>query len=74
MKREVEQMAYLYPKWNILELVQMLVYFLKLDYIIVMHLMLRVVILIQPKKVLSFEDAKQRAMQWKKAIESLQNQ
>ncbi|CAI0410782.1 unnamed protein product [Linum tenue] len=26
-----------------------------------------------PKKVLSFEDAKQRASQWKKAIESLQN-
>ncbi|GAV77802.1 Pkinase domain-containing protein [Cephalotus follicularis] len=26
-----------------------------------------------PKKVLSFEDAKQRAWQWKKAIESLQN-
>ncbi|XP_009801186.1 3-phosphoinositide-dependent protein kinase 2-like isoform X2 [Nicotiana tabacum] len=26
-----------------------------------------------PKKVLSFEDAKQRAMQWKKAIEALQN-
>ncbi|KAL2249343.1 UNVERIFIED_CONTAM: 3-phosphoinositide-dependent protein kinase 2 [Sesamum indicum] len=26
-----------------------------------------------PKKVLSFEDAKQRAMQWKKAIETLQN-
>ncbi|KAL8551687.1 hypothetical protein ACS0TY_000671 [Phlomoides rotata] len=27
-----------------------------------------------PKKVLSFDDAKQRAMQWKKAIESLQKQ
>ncbi|KAJ8766114.1 hypothetical protein K2173_020630 [Erythroxylum novogranatense] len=27
-----------------------------------------------PKKVMSFEDAKQRAWQWKKAIESLQNQ
>uniref|UniRef100_A0A2P2MHJ7 3-phosphoinositide-dependent protein kinase n=1 Tax=Rhizophora mucronata TaxID=61149 RepID=A0A2P2MHJ7_RHIMU len=27
-----------------------------------------------PKKVLSFEDAKQRAWQWKKAIEVLQNQ
>lgn len=27
-----------------------------------------------PKKVLSFEDAKQRALQWKKAIEALQNQ
>ncbi|KAJ6892543.1 hypothetical protein NC651_025673 [Populus alba x Populus x berolinensis] len=27
-----------------------------------------------PKKVRSFEDAKQRAWQWKKAIESLQNQ
>ncbi|KAL6493761.1 3-phosphoinositide-dependent protein kinase 2 [Orobanche gracilis] len=26
-----------------------------------------------PKKVVSFEDAKQRAMQWKKAIEALQN-
>ncbi|KAK6136149.1 hypothetical protein DH2020_030122 [Rehmannia glutinosa] len=26
-----------------------------------------------PKKVMSFEDAKQRAMQWKKAIEALQN-
>jgi len=26
-----------------------------------------------PKKVLSFEDAKQRAVQWKKAIEALQN-
>ncbi|XP_050210061.1 3-phosphoinositide-dependent protein kinase 2 [Mercurialis annua] len=26
-----------------------------------------------PKKVMSFEDAKQRAWQWKKAIESLQN-
>ncbi|KAL6573449.1 3-phosphoinositide-dependent protein kinase 2 [Orobanche hederae] len=26
-----------------------------------------------PKKVLSFEDAKQRALQWKKAIEALQN-
>ncbi|XP_028090883.1 3-phosphoinositide-dependent protein kinase 2 isoform X3 [Camellia sinensis] len=26
-----------------------------------------------PKKVLSFEDVKQRAMQWKKAIEALQN-
>ncbi|CAA0829236.1 3-phosphoinositide-dependent protein kinase 2 [Striga hermonthica] len=26
-----------------------------------------------PKKVMSFEDAKQRAMQWKKAIETLQN-
>ncbi|KAK4493371.1 hypothetical protein RD792_017732 [Penstemon davidsonii] len=26
-----------------------------------------------PKKVLSFEDAKQRAQQWKKAIEALQN-
>ncbi|CAH2054189.1 unnamed protein product [Thlaspi arvense] len=26
-----------------------------------------------PKKVLSFEDAKQRALQWKKAIETLQN-
>ncbi|KAL7215269.1 hypothetical protein ACSBR1_027435 [Camellia fascicularis] len=26
-----------------------------------------------PKKILSFEDAKQRAMQWKKAIEALQN-
>lgn len=26
-----------------------------------------------PKKVLSFEDAKQRAFQWKKAIEALQN-
>ncbi|KAL0317288.1 UNVERIFIED_CONTAM: 3-phosphoinositide-dependent protein kinase [Sesamum angustifolium] len=26
-----------------------------------------------PKKVLSFEDSKQRAMQWKKAIETLQN-
>ncbi|KAF5729442.1 putative 3-phosphoinositide-dependent protein kinase-1 [Tripterygium wilfordii] len=29
--------------------------------------------IITPKKVLSFEDAKQRAWQWKKAIESLQN-
>ncbi|XP_055827880.1 3-phosphoinositide-dependent protein kinase 2-like isoform X2 [Solanum dulcamara] len=27
----------------------------------------------KPKKVMSFEDAKQRAMQWKKAIETLQN-
>lgn len=27
----------------------------------------------QPKKVLQFEDAKQRAWQWKKAIEGLQN-
>ncbi|KAJ6358034.1 hypothetical protein OIU78_005791 [Salix suchowensis] len=27
-----------------------------------------------PKKVRSFEDAKQRAWQWKRAIESLQNQ
>ncbi|OVA19440.1 Protein kinase domain [Macleaya cordata] len=27
----------------------------------------------QPKKVMSFEDAKQRAWQWKKAIDSLQN-
>ncbi|KAL3520807.1 hypothetical protein ACH5RR_018956 [Cinchona calisaya] len=26
-----------------------------------------------PKKVMSFEDAKQRALQWKKAIEALQN-
>ncbi|CAN1318877.1 3-phosphoinositide-dependent protein kinase 2 [Linum perenne] len=26
-----------------------------------------------PKKVMSFEDAKQRALQWKKAIETLQN-
>ncbi|KAL6586301.1 3-phosphoinositide-dependent protein kinase 2 [Orobanche minor] len=26
-----------------------------------------------PKKVVSFEDAKQRAMQWKKAIEAIQN-
>lgn len=30
--------------------------------------------IVTPKKVLSFEDAKQRASQWKKAIESLQNQ
>jgi len=29
--------------------------------------------LMQPKKVMSFEDAKQRAWQWKKAIEGLQN-
>ncbi|KAI9157463.1 hypothetical protein LWI28_022965 [Acer negundo] len=29
--------------------------------------------IVTPKKVLSFEDAKQRAWQWKKAIESLQN-
>ncbi|KAK2634157.1 hypothetical protein Ddye_028949 [Dipteronia dyeriana] len=29
--------------------------------------------IVTPKKVLSFEDAKQRASQWKKAIESLQN-
>ncbi|KAF5742578.1 3-phosphoinositide-dependent protein kinase 2-like [Tripterygium wilfordii] len=29
--------------------------------------------IITPKKALSFEDAKQRAWQWKKAIESLQN-
>lgn len=29
--------------------------------------------MIQPKKVLTFEDAKQRAFQWKKAIEALQN-
>ncbi|CAN0910590.1 3-phosphoinositide-dependent protein kinase 2 [Linum grandiflorum] len=29
--------------------------------------------LLQPKKVLSFEDTKQRALQWKKAIETLQN-
>lgn len=29
--------------------------------------------MIQPKKVLTFEDAKQRAWQWKKAIEGLQN-
>jgi hypothetical protein len=28
---------------------------------------------VQPKKVMSFEDAKQRAWQWKKAIEGLQN-
>ncbi|KAK6144701.1 hypothetical protein DH2020_021521 [Rehmannia glutinosa] len=27
----------------------------------------------KPKKVMSFEDAKQRALQWKKAIEALQN-
>lgn len=30
-------------------------------------------LLLQPRKVLSFEDSKQRAAQWKKAIESLQN-
>lgn len=30
-------------------------------------------VITQPKKVLSFEDAKQRAWQWKKAIEGLQN-
>ncbi|KAL9419199.1 hypothetical protein AB3S75_037036 [Citrus x aurantiifolia] len=29
--------------------------------------------IVTPKKVLSFEDAKQRASQWKKAIEALQN-
>ncbi|PRQ58672.1 putative protein kinase AGC-PDK1 family [Rosa chinensis] len=29
--------------------------------------------IVTPKKVLSFEDAKQRAWQWKKAIEGLQN-
>ncbi|KAI4346441.1 hypothetical protein L6164_007336 [Bauhinia variegata] len=29
--------------------------------------------IVTPKKVLSFEDAKQRASQWKKAIEGLQN-
>ncbi|KAJ4840472.1 hypothetical protein Tsubulata_039820 [Turnera subulata] len=29
--------------------------------------------IVTPKKVMSFEDAKQRAWQWKKAIESLQN-
>lgn len=29
--------------------------------------------LFQPKKVMSFEDVKQRALQWKKAIEALQN-
>lgn len=28
---------------------------------------------VQPKKVMSFEDPKQRAWQWKKAIEGLQN-
>lgn len=30
-------------------------------------------VITQPKKVLSFEDTKQRAWQWKKAIEGLQN-
>jgi hypothetical protein len=30
-------------------------------------------VMMQPKKVMSFEDAKQRASQWKKAIEGLQN-
>lgn len=30
-------------------------------------------VFLQPKKVMSFEDSKQRAWQWKKAIEGLQN-
>lgn len=30
-------------------------------------------VVVQPKKVMSFEDTKQRASQWKKAIEALQN-
>lgn len=37
------------------------------------YILLCCLIFMQPKKVMSFEDPKQRAYQWKKAIEALQN-